>query len=51
MRFAYVENQYPLANNQISVLAAEVPSELIEDSKFVPLKADDPIFGPPVSSG
>ncbi|XP_044462117.1 uncharacterized protein LOC123193297 isoform X3 [Mangifera indica] len=25
----------------------EVPSELIEDSKFVPLKADDPIFGPP----
>lgn len=28
-----------------------VPSELIEDSKFVPLNADDLIYGPPVSCG
>ncbi|KAK9168620.1 hypothetical protein Syun_000760 [Stephania yunnanensis] len=25
-----------------------VPSELLEDSKFVPLNADDPTYGPPV---
>lgn len=30
---------------------AGVSSELIEESKFVPLNADDPVFGPPVSSG
>ncbi|KAJ6836750.1 uncharacterized protein M6B38_325215 [Iris pallida] len=24
-----------------------VPSELVEDSKFVPLNADDPVYGPP----
>lgn len=29
----------------------EVPDELAEDSKFVPLDADEPQFGPPVSSG
>lgn len=28
-----------------------VPGELIEDSKFVPLNAEDPRYGPPVSSG
>ncbi|XP_020248384.1 uncharacterized protein LOC109825886 isoform X2 [Asparagus officinalis] len=26
---------------------AGVPSELAEDPKFVPLNADDPVFGPP----
>lgn len=26
-----------------------VPSELVEDSKFVPLNAEDPRYGPPVS--
>ncbi|KAH7690487.1 hypothetical protein IHE45_02G050900 [Dioscorea alata] len=24
-----------------------IPSELVEDSKFVPLSADDPVYGPP----
>lgn len=28
-----------------------VPSELVDDSKFVPLNAEDPRYGPPVSSG
>jgi len=28
---------------------AGVPSELAEDPKFVPLNADDPVYGPPVS--
>ncbi|CAN1298569.1 hypothetical protein LINPERPRIM_LOCUS23880 [Linum perenne] len=28
---------------------AGIPNELAEDSKFVPLNADDPVFGPPVS--
>lgn len=28
-----------------------IPTELIEDSKFVPLNSDDPIYGPPVSFG
>lgn len=27
------------------------PPELAEDSKFVPLNAEDPQYGPPVSSG
>ncbi|XP_021663073.2 uncharacterized protein LOC110651904 [Hevea brasiliensis] len=27
--------------------AEGIPSELIEDSKFVPLNADDPVYGPP----
>ncbi|KAJ0102489.1 hypothetical protein Patl1_06031 [Pistacia atlantica] len=27
--------------------AEGVPSELMEDSKFVPLNADDPVYGPP----
>ncbi|CAA6673370.1 unnamed protein product [Spirodela intermedia] len=26
---------------------ADVPSEIVEDSKFVPLNEDDPIYGPP----
>ena len=29
--------------------AAELPSELLEDAKFVPLNNDVPQFGPPVS--
>lgn len=29
---------------------AGIPNELIEDSKFVPLSADDPKYGPPVIS-
>lgn len=33
------------------ILHVGVPTELIEDSKFVPLNADDPSYGPPVSSG
>ncbi|KAF7112853.1 hypothetical protein RHSIM_RhsimUnG0185100 [Rhododendron simsii] len=28
-----------------------LPTELIEDSKFVPLTAEDPQFGPPANSG
>ncbi|XP_059459188.1 uncharacterized protein LOC132188681 isoform X4 [Corylus avellana] len=28
--------------------SSEVPSDLIEDSKFVPLTADDPKYGPPI---
>ncbi|KAG8651121.1 hypothetical protein MANES_07G133140v8 [Manihot esculenta] len=27
--------------------AEGIPNELIEDSKFVPLNADDPVYGPP----
>ncbi|CAN1800057.1 hypothetical protein LINPERHAP1_LOCUS22369 [Linum perenne] len=27
--------------------ASGIPNELAEDSKFVPLNADDPVFGPP----
>ncbi|XP_038982700.1 uncharacterized protein LOC103718601 isoform X2 [Phoenix dactylifera] len=26
------------------------PSELVEDSKFVPLNADDPVYGPPIKN-
>ncbi|XVF83072.1 hypothetical protein PTKIN_Ptkin16aG0103100 [Pterospermum kingtungense] len=33
-----------------NVSAEGLPSELFEDSKFVPLNADDPTYGPPVSS-
>ncbi|KAL3838289.1 hypothetical protein ACJIZ3_022880 [Penstemon smallii] len=29
----------------------QLPSELIEDPKFVPLNSEDPKYGPPVSSG
>ncbi|KAJ8765987.1 hypothetical protein K2173_020503 [Erythroxylum novogranatense] len=29
------------------VSAEEMPNELVEDSKFVPLNADDPVYGPP----
>jgi len=28
-----------------------LPNELVEDSKFVPLNAEDPTYGPPVSHG
>ena len=28
-----------------------IPGELIEDSKFIPLNAKDPRYGPPVSFG
>lgn len=34
-----------------STYIAGIPNELIEDSKFVPLNADDPVYGPPVSCG
>lgn len=30
---------------------AGLPTELIEDSKFVPLNEEDPSYGPPVSHG
>lgn len=33
----------------IVFVLAGIPTELAEDSKFVPLNADDPIYGPPVS--
>ncbi|XP_040999825.1 uncharacterized protein LOC121245952 isoform X2 [Juglans microcarpa x Juglans regia] len=36
--------QFPLPRASSS---EEASSELIEDSKFVPLNADDPIYGPP----
>ncbi|KAL4575238.1 hypothetical protein LXL04_022080 [Taraxacum kok-saghyz] len=32
---------------KLKAAAPEGPSELIEDSKFVPLNPDDPTFGPP----
>nr|XP_029117198.1 uncharacterized protein LOC105033592 [Elaeis guineensis] len=32
---------------QPRVSSEEFPSELVEDSKFVPLNADDPVYGPP----
>lgn len=34
-----------------SPIMTEFPTELAEDSKFVPLNAEDPQYGPPVSSG
>uniref|UniRef100_A0A1D1XYV9 Protein kintoun n=1 Tax=Anthurium amnicola TaxID=1678845 RepID=A0A1D1XYV9_9ARAE len=33
--------------HRLRASSAEVPSEIIEDSKFTPLNADDPIYGPP----
>nr|CAD1835164.1 unnamed protein product [Ananas comosus var. bracteatus] len=35
------------APNPIRASSEGIPSEVIEDSKFVPLNADDPIYGPP----
>ncbi|XP_078155652.1 vacuolar acid trehalase isoform X3 [Carex rostrata] len=36
------------SHNQLGASSEGVPSELNEDSKFVPLDADESIFGPPV---
>ncbi|MCH99952.1 hypothetical protein A2U01_0020967, partial [Trifolium medium] len=33
------------------VSSEELPNELVEDSKFVPINAEDPRYGPPVSHG
>lgn len=50
--FIYFESQYCSAvDKNCHLYLAGIPSELIEDSKFVPLNADDPVYGPPVSSG
>ncbi|KAI4351481.1 hypothetical protein L6164_005847 [Bauhinia variegata] len=34
-------------NYTVRASSQGVPSELVEDSKFVPLNADDPVYGPP----
>ncbi|KAF2295630.1 hypothetical protein GH714_033352 [Hevea brasiliensis] len=39
--------QDPFLEWSIIALKKGIPSELIEDSKFVPLNADDPVYGPP----
>ncbi|KAF8021596.1 hypothetical protein BT93_G1905 [Corymbia citriodora subsp. variegata] len=36
-----------ISNNLIYLLFTGVPSELVEDLKFVPLNAEDPRYGPP----
>ncbi|KAJ4969943.1 hypothetical protein NE237_003042 [Protea cynaroides] len=48
LAFSSAKYIYHLKLEHISRASSDgIPSELIEDSKFVPLNADDPIYGPP----
>ncbi|KDP30481.1 hypothetical protein JCGZ_16160 [Jatropha curcas] len=42
------DTTHQLKLNHLSRASPEgIPSELVEDSKFVPLNAEDPVYGPP----
>ncbi|XP_042476099.1 uncharacterized protein LOC122057846 isoform X3 [Macadamia integrifolia] len=46
--FSSAKDIYHLKPKHLAKASSDgVPSELIEDSKFVPLTADDPMYGPP----
>ncbi|GLT66794.1 hypothetical protein SLA2020_391430 [Shorea laevis] len=42
-----IRHHLKLTNRTRAASAEGIPNELIEDSKFVPLNADDPRYGPP----
>ncbi|KAL6328357.1 hypothetical protein AAG906_034500 [Vitis piasezkii] len=46
--YSSAKNAHPLKLQHPPRASSEgIPTELIEDSKFVPLNSDDPIYGPP----